>query len=188
MAAYPFRVDTMTAPLPPTAHLPEYADFPVRYIIGSRSYALTHASTLAEARAVHQRYTDNPASRDPGPLLAEHVAPDLTTVVCGPVAGGTWGGRCASSRWISDLDGAHRLARQVMCALAGQAPSGWQQSTFHDRIARLQSWWVHEFDSAQDQGGFRVECQQEFRHEGPCAAAQWRWDAVAAIPLPDADA
>jgi hypothetical protein len=177
------RETTPTAPpRPPTADLPGYGQFEVRYYTGEVSARLLASPDFAVivADVAQGLLVSSPAD---AVISAEHLAPDMQAVVNGPVAGGTWSGECGSTRWVTDPDGEHRRTARFLAAMNQDDAWVWQPFTNKEFVRLSQSAHIWQHGDGATDGGFHVECQQAHRHEGLCQVEMWRWDARAGMPL-----
>jgi len=115
----------------------------------------------------------------------EPVAPDGVPAIQAGEPGGSWGGWCRSTLWIPDLDGRWRAAGRLLAALAGDDDFSWQQRPRSGRVLASQARWIAGLDTPL--AGFRVECEQRYRHRQLCTAESWQWspaDGAAVCTLP----
>jgi hypothetical protein len=163
------------AVLAPTAGHRWYATYPVQFLVGHPAAPLTRLASLTEARA-HRAVREGRA-----PVRAEQVAPDGRPVVESAWAGGTWSGRCGATCWVVDDGGLLQRQERTLQALGAVEVPG-QSGGVAPRVSTTQRWWLHGLRTRADGwDGFRVECEQPFRHDAPCQALTglWRgrWDA-----------
>lgn len=101
-------------------------------------------------------------------VVVTRPAPDGGFPVSPPVPGGTWGGRCGSTKWLD--------APGIVIE---------QDVRVHDLVRRSQRWyrssvegWPNVSVNACDERiapGFRVECEGANRHLGLCGLDPERW-------------
>lgn len=172
----PLTIDTE----PPTAHLSGFAHYPVRFCLTDASgYHRLHGADTVED-LVDSAYRRMGGER----IIAEHIAPDGVRVVTEPWAGGTWSSMCGSTCWVLDPDDVVKHIEGVLAALGGALPQA-QTGRAEHQVSLTQSLWITGRRTREEHGwdGFRVECEQSMRHDGPCSAMTWRWDARARTPL-----
>lgn len=97
------------------------------------------------------------------------LAPDGREVNGFPMAGGTWGGRCGASFWVDDPE-YHINFVQESCIDFRTIQIQHRHRVLEDTKYILRG-------SAKDLGGFRVQCLEPYRHDGPCRAGVWTWRA-----------
>lgn len=102
------------------------------------------------------------------PLIVRSVMmPDGKGRTTPPVLAGTWSGTCGASQWL-DEPAFYLLQERVQ-----------------HNIRTTQVWYVNRrlrgMDHIRDLGGYRIECNQPYRHEGLCAPVElpsltWTWE------------
>lgn len=92
-----------------------------------------------------------------------------------PWAGGTWGGLCGATMWVTDPDLRYR---DTFATLHGLGNGHYMQDyTTNGDISKMQAWWVNGVAARKPElDGFPVECRQTRRHDGLCTALDIEWD------------
>lgn len=167
-------------PVPVTAAVADYADYPVKYLLTSGG-----GHRIQAADAIEPLLTSPWVQRPEDHIIGEHIAPDGQPVITWCWPGGTWGGLCGSTRWVVDHEDTVRTPLRVLMGLGGNAEI--QQHTSGHEVGHSQAWWVRGLRTREGHGwdGFRVECREKYRHEGPCRVEHWpwQWNFRAGVPL-----
>lgn len=167
----------------PACAMPQYAGYRRAFYLMDHSSASCSADTLADllVKGVPWARESSRIVRVPMIPYYDHDSREPGSsrpVGSTPWAGGTWGGRCGSTIWVTDPDRRYRDAFATIHALGGG--SGMQDDPLATyNVDKLQAWWVNgSAERHEHLDGFHVECQQMRREHGPLCTAldiEWNW-------------
>lgn len=164
----------------PACAMPEFADYRRAYYLVDGSWVACSADTLDELLTIAVPWAGKGSRIVRVPMIPYYDSIDGDSgrpIGTSPWAGGTWGGRCGSTRWVTDPNFRYRDTYATLHALSNSGGAMQGGTTNYD-VGTLQAWWSNGIAARKPAlDGFKVECLQRMRHDGLCAALDidWNW-------------
>ncbi|WP_328291831.1 hypothetical protein OG218_03595 [Kineococcus sp. NBC_00420] len=180
------RIAAAGPPVPSTADVAGFEDYPCFYVKLRRGRVLDSAGSFEEiVRSARGGWAAGTT------VTATHLAPDrhpvlLLEAAVGAGGGAEYGARCGATRWVADVPGSATAglvgALRTLHAFDALPELSIQRGgVIGSTAARTQAAWLSG-ETRAGVDGFRVQCPRPSGHEGLCVVhavvgdVTWSWD------------